>query len=269
MRPPLNCRNGFTLIELLTVVAIIGLLVAMLLPALGAAREMARRVQCQNRLKAVGLALRLYHEENDRYPPAAKNEWSWIARILPHLEFQWLYHEFDFSVDPFIPPNDQYTSVPIVTLTCPNDTRNDYIHIASTPISSQAFAHTNFVGTLSSGTSRGMFPREQGLRQVDVSDGSAQTIQVGERGIVVEGGHTHGWWVWGITGDTLLSAAASLRPGNESTHADAFHFWGHHPNGAQFLFVDGRVKELTYRIEPALFNALASRDTTDAIGTEY
>jgi prepilin-type N-terminal cleavage/methylation domain-containing protein/prepilin-type processing-associated H-X9-DG protein len=100
---------GFTLVELLVVIAIIGVLVALLLPAIQAAREAARRSQCQNNFKQVGLALQSYHAAQKRFPPGTtgspvgNNEgWAWGAWILPYIEGGTLYAQVDFKSDGFI-----------------------------------------------------------------------------------------------------------------------------------------------------------------------
>jgi prepilin-type N-terminal cleavage/methylation domain-containing protein len=108
--------SGFTLVELLVVIAIIGILVALLLPAIQAAREAARRSECQNNLKNLGLALQNYHDVNKKYPVAVQTEdrdapgnfpqqlraaqegeklyANWAVMILPHMEEQSLFDYF-------------------------------------------------------------------------------------------------------------------------------------------------------------------------------
>ena len=93
-------RSAFTLVELLVVIAIIGVLVALLLPAVQAAREAARRMQCTNNLKQMGLALQNYHSAHQQFPPGALIEGAccsepsktgWSLEILPFMENQSLY----------------------------------------------------------------------------------------------------------------------------------------------------------------------------------
>ncbi|MDX1945913.1 MAG: DUF1559 domain-containing protein [Pirellulaceae bacterium] len=101
-------RGGFTLVELLVVIAIIGVLVALLLPAVQSAREAARRTQCANNMKQLGLALQNYHDVRLSFPPGyvedakAKNEaWSWGAMILPYAEQQGLYQQLGVDRDTY------------------------------------------------------------------------------------------------------------------------------------------------------------------------
>src|SRR5215217_7921410 len=105
-------RRGFTLIELLVVIAIIAVLIALLLPAVQQAREAARRAQCVNNLKQMGLALHNYHGSVDAFPPgyvsAVKNPgddypelgpgWGWAAMLLGHLDQGPLFHAINFTM---------------------------------------------------------------------------------------------------------------------------------------------------------------------------
>ncbi|MGI9428413.1 MAG: DUF1559 domain-containing protein [Bythopirellula sp.] len=93
-------RSAFTLVELLVVIAIIGVLVALLLPAVQAAREAARRAQCVNNVKQVGLALQNYHSTHQKFPIGARGSWhsSWMVHILPYLEQSVVYDQLDFEV---------------------------------------------------------------------------------------------------------------------------------------------------------------------------
>src|SRR5262245_37386279 len=97
VRKSLSRALGFTLVELLVVIAIIGVLVALLLPAVQAAREAARRMQCTNNLRQLGLALHNYHDVNQWFPlnyrPVAAGPYSWMQAILPYIEQQNLYSQ--------------------------------------------------------------------------------------------------------------------------------------------------------------------------------
>lgn len=95
MLPRPSARKGFTLIELLVVIAIIAVLIALLLPAVQQAREAARRAQCQNHLKQIGLALHNYHDVHNTFPFGWSNfGQGWTAMILPQLELGSLYDKF-------------------------------------------------------------------------------------------------------------------------------------------------------------------------------
>ncbi|MDO5552169.1 MAG: DUF1559 domain-containing protein [Planctomycetia bacterium] len=103
---------GFTLVELLVVIAIIGILIALLLPAVQAAREAARRMQCTNNLKQLGLAMHNYHDVYSVFPAGSRTDYdaqtrwasgnmrgahNWRVSILPYIEQQVLYSQLDFS----------------------------------------------------------------------------------------------------------------------------------------------------------------------------
>jgi len=96
-------RAGFTLIELLVVITIIGILIALLLPAVQAAREAARRMSCTNNLKQIGLAIHTYHDAYRLFPqgyinqPALHEAWGWTVFILPYLEQKPLHDRLDVN----------------------------------------------------------------------------------------------------------------------------------------------------------------------------
>jgi hypothetical protein len=106
------------------VIAIIGILIALLLPAVQAAREAARRVQCTNHLKQIGLALHNYEDTYNVLPYGSsyrKRGGTWAAFILPYIEQQALYDKFDFSLEQTHPANEEAVTTPVGTLICPSD----------------------------------------------------------------------------------------------------------------------------------------------------
>jgi len=122
-----RARCGFTLVELLVVIAIIGILIALLLPAVQAAREAARRGQCANNLKQVGLALHNYHTVHGMlpfgsgYPIDTQRAGTWAAFILPQIERQNHFDQFDFTRGMRDPVNEPAVTTPVPTYLCPSD----------------------------------------------------------------------------------------------------------------------------------------------------
>jgi len=261
-RLPVN--RGITLVEVLVVIAIIGMLVALLLPAVQRAREAARRVGCQNNLRQLGLALHEYHDAHRKFPPGSINEWSWTARLLPRLEQNNLYGQFDFGTEPFEAPNSDKLAVVLPVLICPSDPYSDEIHVAES-LDGIQFAHTNYLGSLDGAWSKGIFGFKRGIRVADVTDGTSQTLAVGERGVVSDGDDTYGWWTWGS--GTTLSAVQNFGDGSYSTPGSIIHWWSYHPGGAQFLFVDSSVHFLSYSIDLDTFLGLGTKDGGDIVGS--
>jgi len=128
-------RRGFTLIELLVVIAIIAVLIALLLPAVQAAREAARRTQCTNNLKQIGLAVLNYESSLTCLPPAKEptgsqwNDWSSHVMMLPYIEQAPLFNAVNFADtgramlwNPISPENSTVITVQLNHLICPSDT---------------------------------------------------------------------------------------------------------------------------------------------------
>jgi prepilin-type N-terminal cleavage/methylation domain-containing protein/prepilin-type processing-associated H-X9-DG protein len=119
--------QGFTLVELLVVIAIIGILVAFLLPAIQAARESARRSQCQNNLKQIGLAVQSHHDTRKQFP-MGRNRFdqfavSWAFFLLPYMEETAAYNSYDSKARVDDARNAPAMRTPIETLACPSRRR--------------------------------------------------------------------------------------------------------------------------------------------------
>ncbi|HEY4233927.1 MAG TPA: DUF1559 domain-containing protein [Lacipirellulaceae bacterium] len=117
-------RTGFTLVELLVVIAIIGTLVALLLPAVQSAREAARRTECQNHLKQIGLAIQNYHDSQQAFPMGRDRSdqfaVSWAYRLLPHLEESAIYASLDRTQRVDDIANATAMRTPIEVYACPS-----------------------------------------------------------------------------------------------------------------------------------------------------
>ena len=183
-------RNAFTLIELLVVIAIIALLIALLLPAVQQVRESARRTQCRNQLKQLGLALHNYHDLHLTFPPgviAADGNLqdglhSGLTLLLPQLDQTTVYEKYDFDVSWRDPSNRAATSTSLSMVRCPSCPGGlPQSGGFNLPTSDYAFSKGNrawlcFDGQVKSG----MFDVNSHVRTRDVTDGMSNTFAMGE-----------------------------------------------------------------------------------------
>ena len=207
MQPCGRCvRRGFTLVELLVVIAIIGILIALLLPAVQAAREAARRMQCQDHYKQMGLALHSYHDTYNMFPASFYRQWphngntfgtpgwGWGTMILPHLEQTPLFTSLGVKTikadGSAAMKKLAQTALPVYR--CPSDTgpalnanranyaTSNYIAIFGSLYDQGAASSGALVYGSQPSAGTGMFSPNSHVRLADVRDGSSNTVMLGE-----------------------------------------------------------------------------------------
>jgi prepilin-type N-terminal cleavage/methylation domain-containing protein/prepilin-type processing-associated H-X9-DG protein len=303
MRPSTPCssakrQRGFTLVEVLVVIAIIAVLIALLVPAVQKVREAANRVQCLNNLKQIATALHTYHDVNNLFPhaydaralfqdpsktpeTATRSRYvltkSWATLILPFIEQDNLdragyasYHQRDVGI-----------------YACPSDPRAFTVYSASNAYGTQGLTdYLAVTGTMTFGGGTELFsvrPKCNGViyessrtRIADITDGTSNTVLVGERPPSPD--LFWGWWTWSafdaslgvrntflvytVSGTVAPTSCTALSPENyrpsTGSNCDAHHFWSMHPGGGNWIFADGSVRFLPYQAN-AVLPALATR----------
>jgi prepilin-type N-terminal cleavage/methylation domain-containing protein len=291
-------NSAFTLVELLVAIAIVGLLVALLLPAIQAARESSRRMQCQNNLKQIGIAIQVHHDAQKHFP-MGRNRFdqyavSWAFSLLPYIEETAAYNSHDPKFRVFDDENKQAMRTPIDIYACPsrrqaaadrNFDNNDAPPLPNTlgvaTLSDYAanagIEHdTGMVGGDNSASVFGEYdaadsgPIFSGSRinGRQIADGLSQTIAVGERhlppvpkGTPPEMEHHAIGDTAAIAGDTPYTTFRGSKNGlaNGPDDPDRTKFGSSHSNSVvQFVFLDAHVDALGSDTDVAVLKAMST-----------
>lgn len=280
-----SAGRAFTLTELLVVLAVTGLLIGILLPAIQYSREAARRTQCLDNARQIALAVLNHEAQQGRFPVGRHSFLSrpypgrtWLQAILPWVEQEAVHEQalldYRFSWSPF--EGHVGLSTVIGVYQCPSDPD---LGVAQYTHQGMLVAHTSYLGVNGTdwSTEDGVFWLESRTRAADIVDGLSCTLMFGERPPSPD--FWYGWWYSGYgqhgTGsvDMLLGTRetlappvpglttylegcppgpASFGPGRRGVQCDALHFWSYHPGGAVFAFCDGSVRLLGYEADGIL-----------------
>lgn len=291
-QPSSSAPRGFTLVELLMMITIIGILIALLLPAVQAAREAARRIQCANNLKQFGLAIQNYHEANGlfpsmgkirKYPPGEGHSLHGIP--LPYIEQLGLKDQMDLNLDIRTEPNFSLGKTKLALFDCPSD---DYETDQIFSAVDNQWPATNYVGVMGAGLNGevvslsdavcsdyftdGLFVPYKSRSMADVRDGTSSTLAMGEmyynKRSWIKGAYYNGSPSSQLC---VISAKNVAFPINTPEELACYHpcttrtcffnelpMGSYHPGGAQFAFVDGSVHFLNDTINFATYQAMAT-----------
>lgn len=294
-------NRGFTLIELLVVIAIIAILIALLLPAVQQAREAARRTQCKNNLKQLGLALHNYHDVHTTFPPGwiavdggvqnahdGLNGAGWGTMVLPYLEQAPLYKQFNANL---AIQDQSYSQQVLPAWQCPSDPKPDtwVIDNEATGDPITVLPTANYIGVFGTeeldgcenppGTApvaangqcigNGFFYHNSKVRMRDITDGTTNTLMVGERRTDIAAGWFSTWPGMVAEGEEAFQrvlGSADHVPNDPAGHFDDFS--SRHVGGAQFTLGDGSVRFISENIDDGLYQSLATIQGGEVVG-EY
>lgn len=290
-------RQGFTLVELLVVIAIIGVLIALLLPAVQAAREAARRAQCTNNLKQIGLGVHNYHDVRKHFP-AGVSPWNeggqpprtgrgWILETLPYMEQENLYQAFDPSRvgDMFSGGGLRNTQAQMATeldaLACPSDP-SERLATNQAQWSGISVAVTSYKGVIGttnmgggwpdspSGTvdghntpnNNGLFFRnsfQRKLRFAKIVDGTSNTLMVGED-VPLHNAHSAAFYSNGDYCSCHAPINFFPNPPDPNNWPRVMGFRSMHPTGANFCLADGSVRFIPETTDRLQYQQMCTRD---------
>jgi prepilin-type N-terminal cleavage/methylation domain-containing protein/prepilin-type processing-associated H-X9-DG protein len=276
-----NRASAFTLVELLIVVALLGVLVGLLVPAMQKAREAANRNTCQNNLRQIAAALHNYHDEQGAFPAGyiasgpyvdgatdTSPGWGWGAMILPYVELGRVYEALNLSLPIEAPENARAVKTVLSVYRCPSDVWptdtfpiNDGLGntLATVAPSSYAGCVGNDESEVTDSAGNGVLFRNSSVRMTDVTDGTSTTILVGERAW----SQSCGTWAGAVNTGVIQRGMMNSNPGNPLgsmpapvlvlVHAHLNNTQGDtdgglddyssmHDNGSYMAFVDGSVR---------------------------
>ncbi len=259
--------SAFTLIELLVVMAIIGVLISLLLPAVQSARGAARRVECLNNMMQTTLAVINYESAMESFPAGVVNatgpisntptgyHFAWTTQILPFMEQSFMYNHFNFEVGVYDTSNATVRRTSLRTLICPAD---------SAPRISSGLALASFAGNHHHTeapidvTNTGLLFLNSQIRTEDIEDGASNTILLGEK----LRDSTELGWASG-TRATLRNGGSPINgptpPAVLALPDPVGGFGSRHPGGANFAFADGHVKFITSTQRLSIFQSQLNR----------
>lgn len=285
--PLFDKKSGFTLVELLVVIAIIGVLIALLLPAVQQAREAARRMQCTNNLKQLGLALHNYHDIHQNFPMASATGTGRISvqfRLLPFIEQQNLYDQAEYTndyhanldlaktrIDGFLCPSGPVEKSARATGTGDEpDAYTTHYYGNSGPIGTNTLTGTAYQQDASSFGAvarEGVFYKLKCYSFRDLLDGTSNTFGFGELSFAKYAnyrGWTRGALQYDATNLALLGCKTHSQPINYGKNGASLSFnaggyGSEHPGGANFGMMDGSVRFVPQTVDMNVYRGLASR----------